>query len=98
MINYAKQSAINGVKIMKLFYIQVTDVFAGEANYAWATNHLIKGKSTQGAVNRFSRLSGLRWRYNGLRYNSSSGATCFFIEEFDPEFEHYPKFTIDDRK
>ena len=81
-----------------LYYIEVTDTFGGEANYSWVTRHVIKAKSLKGAVNALSRRSGISWHSVGCnRYDSKSGATCFFIEEFDPEFHDEYRFDTDDR-
>ncbi len=81
-----------------LYFIEVTDTFGGEANYSWATRHVIKAKSLRGAVNALSRRSGISWHSVGCnRYDSKSGATCFFIEEFDPEFHDEYMFDTDDR-
>lgn len=85
---------------MNLYYIEVTDVYGGEANYSWVTRHVIRGKSKRGAINRFSRLSGMNWRSVGCdRYDSKSGATCLFIEELDDATglqKHY-RLQTDDR-
>lgn len=72
------------------FFIEVTDTFGGEANYSWVTRHVIKGKSMLGAVHRFSKLSGLQWRKvcdhgDQKRYDSESGATCYFIEQLSDD-------------
>ena len=81
-----------------LYYIEVTDTFGGEANYSWVTRHVIKAKSLKGAANALSRRSGISWHGVGLnRYDSKSGATCAFIEEFDPEFHVEYRFDTDDR-
>lgn len=69
----------------ELFFIEVTDVYGGEANYSWVTRHIVKAKSPRGAINWLSRKSGLNWRFDGIRYNSRSGATCAFVERFDEE-------------
>lgn len=83
---------------MTLYHIEVTDTFGGDANYAWVTRHVIKGSTRRGAVNRFSRLSGMSWHYVGCdRYDSKSGATCFFIEEYDHENHDRSNFGTDDR-
>jgi hypothetical protein len=78
----------------RLFYIEVTDTFAGEANYSWVTRHIIRASTERGAVNKFSRLSGMEWRGAGCeRYDSKSGATCFFLSAYDHDahsnFLHY---------
>jgi hypothetical protein len=83
----------------KLFYIEVTDTFGGEANYTWVTRHIIKAKSKLGAIQRFSKVSGLNWRHDYQnRYNSKSGETCLFISEYDPEYNgHFTKYQTDER-
>ena len=85
-----------------LFLIEATDTFSGEANYSWTTRHPIQGSTMLGAVNRFSRWSGLSWRAVGdygdfRRYDSKSGATCFFIEQWDGDVDRLPRLTTDDR-
>lgn len=81
-----------------LFYIEVTDVFGGEANYSWVTRHVVRGKTELGAVNRFSRLSGMQWRNcHSDMYLSKSGSTCFFIADYDEEQHGNYRLTVDDR-
>lgn len=70
---------------MNLFFIEITGVYGGEANYSWVTRHIIKAKTTLGAVNKVSRRSGLKWRNDGIKYVSKSGATCAFVEQYDEE-------------
>jgi hypothetical protein len=78
----------------RLFYIEVTDVYGGEANYSWVTRHIIRATTERGAVNKFSRLSSMEWRGVGCeRYDSKSGATCYFLHYYDhdahSQFLHY---------
>lgn len=83
---------------MNLYFIEVTDTFCGEANYSWVTRHVIRGKSERGAINRFSRLSGIQWRHDfGERYNSKSGATCLFIVDYNEERQGQYLLGADDR-
>lgn len=82
----------------KLYLIEVTDTFGGSANYSWVTRHVIKGNTLRGAVNRFSRLSGINWRFDGIKYVSKSGATCFFTEEYNPEYHADYPLNTDDRE
>ncbi len=82
---------------MNYYYIEVTDVFGGEANYSWVTRHVIRGKSKRGAINRFSRLSGMNWHNVGCdRYDSKSGATCLFIDDLDDD-RKTDRLSTDDR-
>jgi hypothetical protein len=72
------------------WHIELTDTFSGEANYSWVTRHIVESPSRRGAVQKFSRMSGMNWHkvyeYGEFaRYDSKSGATCFFIEWVDGE-------------
>lgn len=85
-----------------LFYIEITDTFAGEANYSWVTRHIIKAKSVRGAMARLSRISGINWHckdryFDQCRYDSKSGATCAFIQVYDADYHRY-NFNTDDRE
>ena len=81
-----------------LYYVEITDMFGGEANYSWVTRHVVRAKSERGAVNAMSRRSGMNWRYDGLKYLSKSGATCMFIDTYDKEYHADYNFNSDDRK
>ena len=80
-----------------LFFIEITDTFGGEANYSWVTRHVILAKSERGAINALSRRSGISWHSVGFRYDSKSGATCAFIEGYDPEAHDHYNLDTDDR-
>ena len=81
-----------------LYYIEITDMFGGEANYSWLTRHVVRAKSERGAVNAMSRRSGMTWRFDGLKYLSKSGATCMFIDMYDKEYHADYDLYSDDRK
>lgn len=83
----------------RLFYIEVTDTMGGEPNYSWVTRHIIRATTQRGAVNKFSRLSGIAWRNAGCdRYDSKSGSTCFFIQEYDErDAESVQGYATDER-
>ena len=75
-------------KLKNTYFVEITDTFGGDANYSWVTRHKIHANTIRGAVNKLSRDSGMTWRINSnygdmLRYDSKSGATCFFISEYD---------------
>jgi hypothetical protein len=72
------------------YFVEITDTFAGDANYSWATRHKVKASSMRGAVVRINRDSGLGFHKvddlgDCIRYDSHSGATCAFIEQWDDE-------------
>lgn len=81
-----------------LYFIEASYTACGEPEYSWETQYVIKAKSINGAINRFSRLSGTSCRHDWAgRYNSKSGLTYLFISKFD-DFEHGQyRFAIDDR-
>lgn len=85
-----------------LFYIEVTDTFGGEANYSWVTRHILRANTERGAINRFSRMSGYHWHCTGnygdqKRYDSASGATCFFITPYEPDEVRFCHMDTDER-
>ena len=78
------------------FFVQITDVFGGEANFAWVTRHKITAKNLKGALQKLARTSGINWRINddcgdSWRYDSISGATCALIAYWGEEIHagHY---------
>lgn len=89
--------------MQKIFYIEITDCYAGEPNYSWVTRHIIRASSYKGAVNKFSRLSGMQWRYrygdtcDGVMYKSKSDATCYFMREYDERYHNRYRFNTDER-
>ena len=79
-----------------IYFIEITDMFGGEANYSWATRHRILAKSELGAIQKLSRRSGLNWRNDGIKYLSASGATCAFLDDWDEESHGSYRLDTDD--
>jgi hypothetical protein len=70
-------------KNQRLFFIEHTDTFGGEANYSWVTRYIVSANTPRGAMRK---VAPTYWRYDwGNRYNSTSGCTCYFVEEIDSE-------------
>lgn len=72
------------------YFVEITDTFAGEANYSWVKRHKVKASSYRGAISKVSRDSGLSFHKvsdygDQARYDSKSGATCAFVSEWDDE-------------
>lgn len=70
------------------FYVELTDTFAGEANFSWVRRFKVRAQTMRGAVWKMSRETGCAWRaawYSGdlMRYDSKSSAMCLFIEHYD---------------
>lgn len=82
-----------------LYFIEVTDTFAGEANYSWVTRSIIAARSIHGVLCILSRESGLNFHSVGAeRFDSKSGACCAFIREFDLDTDNdYIRYARDDR-
>ena len=84
----------------KSFFVEVTDTYGGEANYSWVTRHKITASSERGAMRKIGQYSGLSWhcvdKYSDFqRWDSKSGATCAFVEEFDDvRHAHYTINTL----
>jgi hypothetical protein len=76
---------------MTYFFAEITDVFAGEANYSQVSRFKIRAASVRGALIRLNRATGLAYRDRGNggigRYDSVSGATCAFVEEWDEDHD-----------
>jgi hypothetical protein len=71
---------------MPHYFVEITDIYGGEANYSWVTRHKVRASSPRGALIRINRESGLGFRSVGCdRYDSRSGATCAFITEWDDD-------------
>ena len=73
---------------MAQYFIEMTDTFAGEANYSWVKRFTVHAKTVHGAVQKFAREVGAGWKCTG-NYGESfrfdNGCICIFIEEFDED-------------
>lgn len=74
----------------KAFYIEVTDTFGDEANYAWVTRFKVHAKSELGAIQKVSREMGLRFRKDYdtgdlSRYKALNACICAFLSGYEDE-------------
>ena len=60
------------------FYFEVTDLFGGQANYAWVSRYKVKSSSMRGAITKLARHTGLNFRWDGLRYVTKSRDICAY--------------------
>ena len=81
---------------MQDYYVEITDTFAGEANYSWVTRYKVTSTENENdAIIKISNESGINWIKQWddgtfSRYNSESGLTCLFISEYcDDEHVDY---------
>ena len=78
---------------MQDYYVEITDTFAGEANYSWVTRYKVTSAENENdAIIKISNESGINWIKQWddgtvSRYDSESGLTCLFIYEYDDD-EH----------
>lgn len=75
---------------MKTYEIEVTDTFGGEANYSYVSRLTIQAKSLRACVLQLGKETGYNWRFKDnlgeyVRYDTTSGLTCAFIEEVTDE-------------
>jgi len=68
----------------KLFFVELTDTYGGEANYSWVTRRLVRASTIMGAARKMAREAGLSVHRTDdygdcARYDSASGATCMFV-------------------
>jgi hypothetical protein len=77
------------------YFVEMTDTFAGEANYSWARRFKIRASSLRGVAQIMARQTGLRWHLvdeysDTARYDSESGLTCFFVDNWEEDYHsHY---------
>ena len=67
------------------YFVEVTDTFAGEANYSWVTRLKVKAKTMRGAINKVAKHTGLQWRKEGdycdmMRYDIK--VWCYLLFHF----------------
>ena len=86
---------------MQDYYVEIADTFAGEANYSWVTRFRVNASNENDAIVKISDESGRKWIKQWddgtvSRYDSESGSTCLFIEEYDYDVHgHYRVSVID---
>ena len=67
------------------YFVEMTDTFGGEANYCWVNRFLVSASSPRGAMRKVAKQFGYSVRsVGGDRWDTVSGATCFFVEWVDP--------------
>ena len=86
---------------MQAYFIEITDTFAGEANYSWATHYKVNAQNENDAIVKISNEYGIDWikQWNDgeySRYDSESGATCLFISEYDDDMHNHYRVSVID--
>jgi hypothetical protein len=69
------------------FFVEVTDTYSGEANYAWVQRYKVKANTYRGAACKTPALPWrLAWDSGDMRrYDAVGAAVCAFIEPWDDD-------------
>lgn len=81
------------------YFVEMTDLFCGEANYSWARRYKIRASSMRGVAQIMSRMYGIQWhfvgQYDGLvRYDSKSRLTCFFVDTWEEDTHSHYRYEV----
>lgn len=74
---------------MNNYIIEFTDLFGGDLNYSFVQRYIVQSVSLKGAVNKFSRFMGMKFKVyvnfnlDSAIYHSVSGATGYTIDYID---------------
>lgn len=70
----------------RYWFAEVTDTFAGEANYCWVRRYRIRAATQRGAVCKLSKETNYSFRnaYDE-RYNAQGACVCAFVSVYDHE-------------
>lgn len=80
-----------------IFFVEVTDTYAGDANYCWVHRFKVHASSFRGAIRKVSREMGLSsarktWDYmDTARYDFKGAAICAFVTGYEDQAEHYSR-------
>lgn len=77
-------------KVKNTYSVEITDTFAGEANYSWVKRFKVEAESMRGAIGIVSRQTGYKFKidhFDGYssRYNAKNASVCCFIEYSEGE-------------
>lgn len=80
-----------------MYYVEMTDVFGGEANYSWVHRFLVKASTPLGAIRKVTAHTGHPARKawdtgDTVRYNVPGACICYFVTWLDETAEHQPQY------
>lgn len=75
-----------------MYYVEMTDVFGGEANYSWLHRFLVKASTPLGAIRKVTKETGYPARKvwdtgDTIRYNVPHTCICYFVSYSEGEEE-----------
>lgn len=63
----------------------MTDIFGGDANFAWMKRYVISANTQRGAISKLTKVTGFNFRIEyeseSSRYNAKNASVCAFIED-----------------
>ncbi len=68
---------------MGQYYFEMTDTFGGELNYCWIHRFKIEAKSPRGAIQKLSRETGFKFRFDGLVYRAKGAHVAAYAFDYD---------------
>jgi hypothetical protein len=80
-----------------IFFVEVTDTYAGDANYCWVHRFKVHATTFVGAIRKVRREMGLPparidSNYGDMvRYNFKDAAICAFVMGYEDQAEHYSR-------
>jgi hypothetical protein len=82
------------------YFVEMTDTYGGEANYAWVNRFLTSAVSARGAIRKVSRETGYPAKMDYStgdmsRYNVPGACICYFVSSVqDDDLRQYPNIKI----
>ena len=74
------------MKTQTSYFVEITDTFAGEANYAWVRRYKAAATTEQGAISKAAKESGYRFLKDSFAIYKARGACVIaFVEDWDDE-------------
>lgn len=66
------------------FYVEITDMYGGEANFAWVKRYKVEATTPRGAIRKINKETGSNFRRDmdlgeTYRYISPSRTMCAFV-------------------
>ena len=77
-----------------IYYVEITDTFGGEANYAWVKRFKVHASSELGAIRKVSRETGWSFRresgllMDDVMYNAKNACVVAFLGDYVDQAEH----------
>jgi hypothetical protein len=77
-----------------IYYVEITDTFGGEANYAWVKRFKVHASSELGAIRKIGRETGWSFRRESglvcddVMYNAKNACVVAFLGDYVDQADH----------